>query len=71
MALVTHGDLAGVGSADRDLGFLARAQAVLNIWQRRIRERLELARMSDRELLDMGISKVDALVEYKKPFWRA
>lgn len=71
MALVSHGDLAAVGSADQGTSFLARAQAVLGVWQRRIRERLELARMNDRELLDMGISKVDALVEYKKPFWRA
>jgi uncharacterized protein YjiS (DUF1127 family) len=71
MALVSHGDFAGIGSADRSTGLLARVQIAFNVWQRRIRERLELARMSDRELLDMGISKVDALVEYKKPFWRA
>jgi uncharacterized protein YjiS (DUF1127 family) len=39
-------------------------------WQQRARQRRELRRMSDRELKDIGLSRVDAEREAAKPFWR-
>lgn len=40
-------------------------------WQRRASERSCLARMDERALKDMGITRVDAWREAKKPFWSA
>ena len=42
----------------------------LRTWRRRARERAELARMSDAELHDIGISSTDRWAEINKPFWR-
>jgi uncharacterized protein YjiS (DUF1127 family) len=70
MALITHGEFADVGSSERSVGLAARLQSLLKTWQQRAHERLELSRMNERELHDMGISRVDALVEYTKPFWQ-
>lgn len=39
-------------------------------WGRRSAERDELRRSSDRELLDMGLTRDEALTEANKPFWR-
>lgn len=38
-------------------------------WQRRRRSRAELARMTDRALLDLGYTRCDAEAETRKPFW--
>jgi len=43
----------------------------LGVWRQRAWERRELARMSERELGDIGVSRLDALLEINKPFWRA
>lgn len=40
-------------------------------WLHRIESRRDLAALSDRELRDIGITRVDALGEAEKPFWRA
>jgi uncharacterized protein YjiS (DUF1127 family) len=39
-------------------------------WLHRIESRRDLAALSDRELRDIGITRVDALTEAEKPFWR-
>lgn len=58
---------------------LARAGEVLNLGAAlrvlramlgRHAERQALARMDDRLLADIGISREQALVEVSKPFWR-
>jgi len=38
-------------------------------WRELARQRRELARLSDEMLKDIGISRVDALRESKRPFW--
>lgn len=53
--------------AARILGELATK---LGVWQRRWRERQELARLDERLLRDAGLSRYDALTEASKPFWR-
>ena len=44
--------------------------ALFSAWRHRVQERAELARMSDRELQDIGLTRLDAVREYQKPFWR-
>jgi uncharacterized protein YjiS (DUF1127 family) len=45
--------------------------AQLSLWWRRARERRELLRMSDRDLRDIALTRIDALREATKPFWRS
>jgi uncharacterized protein YjiS (DUF1127 family) len=33
--------------------------------------RIQLAKFDERQLKDIGISRIDALREVRKPFWRA
>lgn len=44
---------------------------VLLIWQERSTQRHHLATLSERNLLDMGLTASDVQSEYAKPFWRA
>ena len=43
----------------------------LALWHSRIRTRRALARMSERELTDIGVSWSQIAEEINKPFWRA
>ena len=45
-------------------------EAQIAKWERRSRERDWLARMTDRELQDLRLSRHEAEVEASKPFWR-
>jgi len=40
-------------------------------WRQRARSRGELAILDDRELWDMGLTRMDANNEAEKPFWEA
>ena len=51
--------------------FLSQLTETLHIWRQRYESRRELARWSDRELHDIGVSSGDAIYEASKPFWRA
>ena len=42
----------------------------LQSWRRRARERDELARMSDGELHDIGVTSAERWAEINKPSWR-
>jgi uncharacterized protein YjiS (DUF1127 family) len=44
--------------------------ATLQLWRRRMRERDYLARMDDRLLKDIGLTRAEALRLSDKPFWR-
>ena len=50
---------------------VAMVWQTLMTWQQRITERDRLAEMDDRMLKDMGITRVDARRESRKPFWSA
>ena len=39
-------------------------------WRQRKNGRLELARLDERMLRDIGLTRVDADYEINKPFWR-
>jgi uncharacterized protein YjiS (DUF1127 family) len=49
---------------------LARLAATLHQWSERIRQRERLARLGERELHDMGLSRSAIYAELNKPFWR-
>ena len=50
---------------------LARIGSEIGEWRRRLRDRRELATMSDRSLRDIGLTRCDADWEARKPFWSA
>jgi uncharacterized protein YjiS (DUF1127 family) len=45
--------------------------ALLVEWRQRVRSRYELMALNDRDLADMGLSRLDACNECDKPFWQA
>lgn len=49
---------------------LAQALTSLGQWRRRTRDRTQLARLDDRMLADIGISRAEAEFLANKPFWR-
>ena len=51
-------------------GFLRGVRAVLREWRCRKNGRLELARLDERMLRDIGLTRVDADYEINKSFWR-
>ena len=48
---------------------LSLVRKMLQQWRRRRRERAELARLDDRMLRDIGITRGDVWQEINKPFW--
>lgn len=48
----------------------SRVLAQLGLWRRRARERNQLARLSERDLHDIGMSRGTVYAELQKPFWR-
>jgi uncharacterized protein YjiS (DUF1127 family) len=50
---------------------LAPLWETFKLWRRRARERDELARMDERTLHDIGLSRSAIYGELQKPFWRA
>lgn len=43
----------------------------LHLWRQRYRDRQELARWTERDLHDIGVSRSDIAHELEKSFWRA
>lgn len=52
-------------------GLFRNALATLRTWRERARNRRALARWSERELHDIGLSWSGVAEEVNKPFWRA
>jgi uncharacterized protein YjiS (DUF1127 family) len=52
-------------------GILSQVAETFYVWRQRYRARRELAKWSDRELHDIGMSWSDVAYEAEKPFWRA
>jgi uncharacterized protein YjiS (DUF1127 family) len=40
-------------------------------WWRRVQSRYEVERLNERDLADMGLTRLDTLNEMQKPFWEA
>ncbi len=69
MAHVAHPYLTN-SHLGRGLSATIRPLVALASWAQRIRERNQLAGLSDRDLKDIGINRVDVWREVSKPFWR-
>ena len=54
----------GTGPALRGLSSLLR------LWWQRSRERRQLALLTDRDLHDLALTRIDAQREARKPFWK-
>jgi uncharacterized protein YjiS (DUF1127 family) len=51
--------------------WLARMVETLELWARRRRQRDALLSLDDSRLKDIGLTRLDAETEWRKPFWRA
>jgi uncharacterized protein YjiS (DUF1127 family) len=47
-----------------------KLEALFGEWWRRILSRCELESLSERDLADMGMTRIDAFNEIQKPFWQ-
>jgi uncharacterized protein YjiS (DUF1127 family) len=56
---------------DRRPGVLSRILETLSIWHDRHVQRGELARLSEYQLRDIGLSQSLVYREIEKPFWQA
>jgi uncharacterized protein YjiS (DUF1127 family) len=56
--------------ASSTLSLISRLTGHLRTWRQREQERTELARMSQAELHDIGVSSSERWAEISKPFWR-
>lgn len=54
-----------------ELGILNQLGDTLQVWRDRQRQRRELARWTERDLHDVGLTRSDIVHETEKPFWRA
>jgi uncharacterized protein YjiS (DUF1127 family) len=48
----------------------SKLESLFGEWWHRIRSRYELASLSERDLADMGMTRIDALNEIEKAFWQ-
>ena len=46
-------------------------ESLFGEWWHRARSRYELESLSERDLADMGMTRIDAFNEIQKPFWQA
>jgi uncharacterized protein YjiS (DUF1127 family) len=49
----------------------SKLESLFGEWWHRIRSRYELESLSERDLADMGMTRIDAFNEIQKPFWQA
>jgi uncharacterized protein YjiS (DUF1127 family) len=49
--------------------FFSQLGKYLRKWRRRALSRRELMALDDRELRDIGLTRIDAEIEASKPFW--
>jgi uncharacterized protein YjiS (DUF1127 family) len=52
------------------LSSFERWRGAMRLWRRRDRERRQLARMSEAELHDIGVTPAERWAEVNKPRWR-
>ena len=62
--------LTGVTFGSRRYSVLREVTRYVAEWRARARSRHELMMLSDHDLADMGLTRMDAEHEGDKPFWR-
>jgi uncharacterized protein YjiS (DUF1127 family) len=70
VALSAEVNSAALEIASSTPSLISRLMGKLRTWRQRAQERAELARMSEAELHDVGISSSEHWTEISKPFWR-
>ncbi len=50
---------------------VAKVRELIALWSARSRTRRQIADLDARQLKDIGLTELDARVEYGKPFWKA
>ncbi|WP_108880831.1 DUF1127 domain-containing protein [Anderseniella sp. Alg231-50] len=53
------------------LRWTGNASGQLAQWHERAKQRRQLSELNDRQLADIGVSRIDASNESSKPFWQA
>jgi len=76
MSVTTHDIVSGCHGygravSDRPAGLGEWLSRVVRTWRERIRERDAFARLDDRDLRDLGLSRWQVESEVVKPFWRS
>lgn len=71
MATTTDSFLGSVARRQASASPLAGLLGTLRLWRRRSIERALLARMTQRDIADLGVTEADIRYEMDKPFWRA
>jgi uncharacterized protein YjiS (DUF1127 family) len=62
----------GIGTMRvRRLPLWSKLAALVAAWRRRDRFRCDVERLSERDLADMRLTRLDAVNETEKPFWQA
>jgi len=59
----------GLTIADAIAALRSRLFETIHEWRRRARSRHDLMKLSDRDLWDLRLTRVDAQQEASKPFW--
>jgi uncharacterized protein YjiS (DUF1127 family) len=67
MSILTHESMINHHGS----GLLTKLSETFHVWRKRQIDRRQLARLSDRDLHDVGLSWSDIALEAEKPFWRA
>jgi uncharacterized protein YjiS (DUF1127 family) len=57
-------------AAEAIIGVGSEFARILGVWRERILQRREMARLDDRMLADIGMSRIEATREFNKPFWK-
>ena len=68
-ARVAYGETDGLRQRG-GAGVLARVAQALAVWSERIRQRRQIAALSDEALKDIGLTRLDAWREWRKPWWQ-
>lgn len=71
MTVTTDSFLATVVARRAAASPLSGIIGTLRLWRRRSIERAMLARMTQRDIADLGMTESDIRYEMDKPFWRA
>jgi uncharacterized protein YjiS (DUF1127 family) len=62
----------GIGTVRIDrLPLWGKLAALVAAWQQRVQSRYDVERLSERDLTDMRLTRLDAVNETEKPFWQA